>query len=164
MGGWVRQGCDWMVLLILATFTHVSAVCWVQLVQAGYIWFMFFSSYFWTSLSHGVGRGKRGQTQPCKYFKVPACIMSINIPWNKASHMAEPWLKFTLHLWFSRYRICLQCMRHRRLRFDPWVRVGPLEEEMATHSSVLAWRIPIDRGAWRATVQRVAKSQTWLSN
>ena len=33
----------------------------------------------------------------------------------------------------------------------------PLEEEMATHSSILAWRIPIDREAWRATVPRVAK-------
>ena len=25
-----------------------------------------------------------------------------------------------------------------------------LEEGMATHSSILAWRIPMDRGAWRA--------------
>ena len=30
---------------------------------------------------------------------------------------------------------------------------------MATHSSILAWRIPMDRGAWRATVHRVAKSR-----
>ena len=28
----------------------------------------------------------------------------------------------------------------------------PLEEDMATHSSILAWRIPMDRGAWRVTV------------
>ena len=28
-----------------------------------------------------------------------------------------------------------------------------LEEEMATHSSILAWRTPMDRGAWQATVQ-----------
>ena len=35
---------------------------------------------------------------------------------------------------------------------------------MATHSSILAWRIPMDRGAWRATVHRVAKSRTRLSN
>ena len=28
----------------------------------------------------------------------------------------------------------------------------PLEEGMATHSSILAWRIPMDRGAWQATV------------
>ena len=36
-------------------------------------------------------------------------------------------------------------------------------EYMATHSSILAWRIPMDRGAWRATVHRVAKCRTQLS-
>ena len=40
----------------------------------------------------------------------------------------------------------------------------PLEESMATHSSILAWRIPMDRGAWRATVREVTKSWTRLSN
>ena len=40
----------------------------------------------------------------------------------------------------------------------------PLEEDMATHSSIIAWRIPMDRGAWQATVHRVAKSRTWLSD
>ena len=36
----------------------------------------------------------------------------------------------------------------------------PLKEGMATHSSILAWRSPMDRGAWWATVHEVAKSQT----
>ena len=36
----------------------------------------------------------------------------------------------------------------------------PVEEGLATHSSILAWRIPVDRGAWRATVQEVEKS--WI--
>ena len=36
----------------------------------------------------------------------------------------------------------------------------PLEEGMVTHSSILAWRILIDREAWWATVHGVAKSQT----
>ena len=36
----------------------------------------------------------------------------------------------------------------------------PLEEGMATHSSILAWRIPVDRGAWQAAVLGVVKSQT----
>ena len=40
----------------------------------------------------------------------------------------------------------------------------PLEEGMATHSSILAWRIPMDGGAWRATVRGIAKSWTQLSN
>ena len=35
---------------------------------------------------------------------------------------------------------------------------------MATHSSILAWRIPIDRGGWRATVHGIAKSWTQLSD
>ena len=38
-----------------------------------------------------------------------------------------------------------------------------LEEGMATHSSILAWRIPKDRGAWRATVHEVTKSRAQLS-
>ena len=33
-----------------------------------------------------------------------------------------------------------------------------LEEGMATHSSIFAWRIPMDRGAWRATVHGVTES------
>ena len=37
-----------------------------------------------------------------------------------------------------------------------------LEKKMATHSSVLAWRIPRDGGAWWATVYGVAQSQTRL--
>ena len=38
-----------------------------------------------------------------------------------------------------------------------------LEEGMVTLSSMLAWRISMDRGAWYATTQGVTKSQTWLS-
>ena len=40
----------------------------------------------------------------------------------------------------------------------------PLQEGMATHSSMLAWRIPIDRGAWWAIVHRLTKSWTRLSD
>ena len=40
----------------------------------------------------------------------------------------------------------------------------PLEEGLVTHSSILAWRIPMDRGAWWATVHGVAKSWAYLSN
>ena len=47
---------------------------------------------------------------------------------------------------------------------DPWVQSlgweDPLEEGMATLSSILALRIPRDSGAWWATVHWVAKSRT----
>ena len=36
----------------------------------------------------------------------------------------------------------------------------PLESGMATHSSILAGGIPMDRGAWQATVHEVAESHT----
>ena len=36
----------------------------------------------------------------------------------------------------------------------------PLEEGMTTHSRILAWRILMDKGAWRAMVHGVTKSQT----
>ena len=39
-------------------------------------------------------------------------------------------------------------------------REDPLEKEMATHSSILAWRIHMGRRAWQATVHGVAKSDT----
>ena len=49
-------------------------------------------------------------------------------------------------------------------RQETWVQSlggeDPLEEGMATHFSILAWRIPMDRGAWLATVHGIAKSQT----
>ena len=47
---------------------------------------------------------------------------------------------------------------------ETWVRSlgweDPLKEGMATHSSILAWRIPIDRDVLWATVYGVAESDT----
>ena len=49
---------------------------------------------------------------------------------------------------------------------ETWVQIlgwgDPLEDGMATHSSIIAWRIPMDRGAYQATVHGVTKSQTRL--
>ena len=50
----------------------------------------------------------------------------------------------------------------RESTWETWVQSlgweGPLEEGMATHSRIPAWRIPMDRRAWRATVHGVAES------
>ena len=57
-----------------------------------------------------------------------------------------------------------QTVKNPPAMWETWVRSlgweDPLEEGMATHSSILAWRIPMGRGAWGAAVHGVAKSQT----
>ena len=51
---------------------------------------------------------------------------------------------------------------------ETWVRSldwkHPLEEGMATYSSILAWKIPMDRSAWWAIVHGVTNSRTQLSD
>ena len=57
-----------------------------------------------------------------------------------------------------------QMVRNQPAMQETWVRSlgqeDPLKEGMATYFSILAWRIPVDRGAWWATVHGVTKSQT----
>ena len=45
------------------------------------------------------------------------------------------------HRWLSGQESARQCRGHRRCRFNPWVGKILLEQEMATHSSTLAWKI-----------------------
>ena len=51
---------------------------------------------------------------------------------------------------------------------ETWVpslaREDPLEKEMVTHPSILAWEIPLSLGCWCATFHEVKKSQTQLSD
>ena len=60
-----------------------------------------------------------------------------------------------------------QMIKNLPAMWKTWVRSlgweDPLEEAMATHSNIFAWRIPMDRGAWQVTVRGVAKSRTRLS-
>ena len=80
--------------------------------------------------------------------------------------------EMTFWLWSQRIsssfltEACLvaQMVKNPPAMGETWVQPlgweDPLEEGMATHSSILAWRIPVDRGAWRATVLTVTESDT----
>ena len=61
-----------------------------------------------------------------------------------------------------------QVVKNWPAMWETWVQSlgqeDPLEEGMATHSSILAWRIPMDRGAWWATGHGVPKNQVGLSD
>ena len=71
-------------------------------------------------------------------------------------------------LQYSWASLVAQTVKNPSVMQETWVQSldweDSLEEGKATHSSVLAWRIPRDRGAWQATVHEVTKSQTRLSN
>ena len=56
-----------------------------------------------------------------------------------------------------------QTVKNLPAMWETWVRSlgqeDPLKEGMATHSSILAWRIPMDTGAQQATIHEVAKTE-----
>ena len=79
-------------------------------------------------------------------------------PWRRDRLPTPVFLGF---LCGSDWRIGLQCGRPG---FKPWGSEDPLEKGMVIHSSVLAWRNPMDGGVWRATVYRVTKSRIRLSD
>ena len=72
-------------------------------------------------------------------------------------------------IWINSWAsLVAQMVKNPPAMWETWVQSlgweDPLEKEMATHSSVLAWRILIDRGAWWATINGVKRSQTQLSD
>ena len=70
-------------------------------------------------------------------------------------------------LYISGASLMAQMIKNPPAMWETWFQSlgweDPLEEGMATYSSNLAWRIPMDRGVWQATVREVTKSHTWLS-
>ena len=73
---------------------------------------------------------------------------------------------FTILL--KRASLVAQMVKNLPAMLETWVRSlgweDPLEKGMATHSSILAWRIPMDKGAWWATVHGITKSRAQLSD
>ena len=85
-------------------------------------------------------------------------------PWSERS----PGKGIDYPLQYSWASLVAQMLKNLPTMQETWVQLlgweDLLEEGMATHSSILAWRIPMDRGAWLTTAHGVAKSRTQLSN
>ena len=68
----------------------------------------------------------------------------------------------------TRASLVAQAVKNPPAMWETWVRSlgweDPLEEGLATHSIILAWRIPMDRGGWQPTVHSITKSLTHLSD
>ena len=71
-------------------------------------------------------------------------------------------IKLPTPVQYSWASLVSQMVKNLTSVWETWVRSlgweDPLEEGMATHSSMLAWRIPMDKGAWQAAVLEAVKS------
>ena len=93
---------------------------------------------------------------------------------ESASHIGDPGsipglgrfpgegMRYSLQ--YSGVSLVAQMVNNLPIMWENWVQYlgweDPPEEGMATRSSILTWRISMDRGAWRATVHGVAKNLT----
>ena len=77
---------------------------------------------------------------------------------GKTTQVLAPDTELVLRLFFLGLSIYLPAMQ------QTWVRSlgqeDPLEKGMATYSSILAWRIPMDRGAWPDTFSCIKELDT----
>ena len=71
-------------------------------------------------------------------------------------------------LQYSWASLVAQLVKNPPAVWETWVQslgwVDPLEESMTTYSNILVWRIPMERGAWQATLYVVAKSWTRMTD
>ena len=77
-------------------------------------------------------------------------------------------LDYIIYVVEIRASLVTQMVKNSTAMQETWVRSlgweDPLEEGVATHSSILTSRIPVDRGAWGTMVDGVTKSRTRLSD
>ena len=88
-------------------------------------------------------------------FKAECCSYCSIIYKNYHCHHPHQHIHFRVRSWHWASLVA-QMVKNSSAVQETWVwSLGledPLGEDMATHCSILAWRIPMDRGAWRATV------------
>ena len=110
----------------------------------------------------------------CMFMCVCVCLAQLvkNLPvmWETPVDSCVrkmPWRRDRLPFEYSWAPLVAQRVKNLPEMRETWVLSldweASLDEGMATHSSVLAWRIPMDRGTWRAAVHGVPKSLTQLS-
>ena len=87
------------------------------------------------------------------------------LKWNFLMHIPKLKEGFLMHIpKLKEGFLVTQMVKNLPAMQETWVpSLGgedPLEEGMATHSNILAWRIQMDRGAWWMTVHGVTESDT----
>ena len=104
----------------------------------------------------------------------PGSLAGKEFACSAGDHHSIPWLGrfpgegISCPLQYSWASLAAQMMKNLPAVQETWVKSlgweDLLKESMVTHYSIFAWRIPMDRGAWRATVHEVTKSWAQLSD
>ena len=103
--------------------------------------------------------GPCGQTTHFLHSLFPGMELAFSLPFTVNLSLFS---FYRVPRWYSIKDSACQCRRCKRCRFNPWVGKIPLEQEMAAHSSILAWKIPWAEEPDRS--QGVTKNQTRLIN
>ena len=111
-------------------------------------------------LCHGAGQPHNPEDkEPVYYQPLWNHTSSVSVTFSTVSNKSVNFSTLALAAQMVKH---LPAMQETRVPSLGWE--DPLEKEMTTHSSILAWKIPTDRGAWQPIVHGVAKSQTQLSD
>ena len=129
-------GVGFLKRLLLCLFCHVDVVLLSFVLEQMFSW--------------GFPDSSAGKESVCNAGDPSSVSGSGRSPGEGTGYLLQ-------HSWTS---LVAQAVKNQPAIQETWVESldweDLLEEGMATHSSILAWRIPWTRGAWRAT----AKSQT----
>ena len=100
----------------------------------------------------------------CGWFMLMYAKIGFKVAKDKNSWVTHGWKDFDMSQWVqlrpllkwnSRASLVAQMIKNPPAMEETWVRSlgweNTLEEGMATHTSILAWRISMDRGAWQRT-------------
>ena len=111
--------------------------------------------------------GRLRELQPCSSLYYFHGVFHMGFLWpvilNCLVH--SPYL---VYLRLEMASLLTQLVKNLPAMWESWAQFlsweDTLEEGMASHSSILVWRISMDRGTWQAIVHGVEKSQPWLSD
>ena len=111
-----------------------------------------------------------GIKQPAPHLRIRHLLGGQNLPARQETLVQflggkDPLQKgISCPLQYSWASLVAQMVKNPPAVQETWIRSlvwgDPLEEDLATHSNILAWRISMDKGAWWATVYGIVKSQT----
>ena len=126
---WTEEPGRLQSMLVKLICTGPTGSCWEKVLLL--LWWGFYTLWYLPKCAEGMSVCQEQRTgqeppQPCRQLTVGL------------SRFKTSWLP----RWLSDKEPTCQCRRHKSHWFNPWVRKIPLEKEIVTHSSILAWEIP----------------------